>query len=77
MSSLSQQQIARFQGFGFVVVRGLLDPEETAALGDEVTAALGDAFEGIGTGTEGGDNRPAWTVERLRLLGVLGAGNPR
>jgi hypothetical protein len=49
---LSQQQIAHFQAFGFVVLRGLLDDGETAALTDEVTTALGDAFGGIGTDTD-------------------------
>ncbi len=49
MFSFSQQQIAHFQAFGFVVGRGLLDDRETAALTAEVTAALGGAFGGIGT----------------------------
>ncbi len=38
---LSQQQIAHFQAFGFVVVRGLLDEGETAALTGGVTGVLG------------------------------------
>jgi hypothetical protein len=50
--SFSQQQLAQFQAFGFVVVRGLLDDKETAVLSGEVTAALGDAFGGIGTDTD-------------------------
>src|SRR6266516_469999 len=51
VSSFSQQHIAHFQAFGFVAVQGLLDDAETAALSGEVTAALGDAFGGIGTDT--------------------------
>ena len=48
----SQQQIAHFHAFGSVVLPGLLDDGETAALTGEVTAALGDAFGGIGTDTD-------------------------
>ncbi len=44
MFSFSQQQIAQFQAFGFVVMRGLLNEAETATLTREVTAALTDAF---------------------------------
>jgi hypothetical protein len=51
MFSFSQQQIAHFQAFGFVVLRGLLNEAETAALTREVNAALSDAFGGSGTGT--------------------------
>jgi hypothetical protein len=45
--NFNQQQLAQFQAFGFVVVRGLLDDRETAALTAQVTAALGDAFGGL------------------------------
>jgi hypothetical protein len=80
---LSQQQIAHFQAFGFVVLRGLLDDGETAALAGEVPAALGDAFGGIGTdidpeGTGGirGDYPPP-SVDRAPLGQSLIADDPR
>ena len=38
---LSQQQIAHFQAFGFVALRGLLDDGTAAALTGEATGALG------------------------------------
>jgi len=81
--SFSQQQLAHFQAFGFVVVQGLLDGRETAALTGEVTAALGDAFGGIGTdtdpqGTGGirGDYLPL-SVDRTPLSQSLIADDPR
>ena len=80
---LSQQQIAHFQAFGFVVLRGLLDDAETAALTGEVTAALADAFGGIGTdidpeGTGGirGDYLPL-SVDRAPTSQALIADDPR
>ncbi len=83
MFSFSQQQLAHFQAFGFVVVQGLLDGRETAALTGEVTAALGDAFGGIGTdtdpqGTGGirGDYLPL-SVDRTPLSQSLIADDPR
>jgi Phytanoyl-CoA dioxygenase (PhyH) len=83
MFSFSQQQIAHFQAFGFVVVRGLLDEAETATLTREVTAALSDAFGGIGTDTdpEGlggirGDYLPL-SVDRAPLSQWLMADDPR
>ncbi len=83
MSSFSQQHIAHFQAFGFVAVQGLLDDAETAALSGEVTAALGDAFGGIGTdtdpeGTGGirGDYLPL-SVDRAPLSQSLIADDPR
>jgi Phytanoyl-CoA dioxygenase (PhyH) len=83
MFSFSQQQLAHFQAFGFVVVRGLLDDRETVALTAEVTAALADAFGGIGTdtdpdGTGGirGDYLPL-SVDRAPLSQALTADEPR
>jgi hypothetical protein len=80
---LSQQQIAHFDAFGFVVLHGLLDDAEAAALTAEATAALGDAFGRIGTdidpeGTGGirGDYLPL-SVDRTPLSQSLIADDPR
>jgi hypothetical protein len=79
MFSFSQQQIAHFQAFGFVVVRGLLNQAETATLTREVT----DAFGGSGPDTdpEGlggirGDYLPL-SVDRMPLSQSLMADDPR
>jgi hypothetical protein len=110
MIVFSSQEIAHFRAFGFVVLRGLLDPGEAATLGEEVATALADAYGRVGAAAEprgaGGLNGdylyddhgydrerwPTWrewaagaasspsrqtAVERLRLLGVLGEGDPR
>jgi hypothetical protein len=74
--SFSQQQIAHFEAFGFMVLRGLLDQQETRALTAQVTAALGDAFGGIGTDTDP-EGTGGIRGDYLRLLGVLGAGESR
>jgi len=79
---VSQQQIAHFHAFGFVVLRGLFDDGEIDALTGEVTAALGAAFGGIGTdtdpeGTGGirGDYLPL-SVDRAPLSQSLIADDP-
>lgn len=79
----SLQQIAQFQAFGFVVVGGLLDHGETAALTAEVTAALSGAFGGIGTDTDPdgssgirGHYLPL-SVDRAPLSQALMADDPR
>ena len=79
----NQQQLAQFRAFGFVVLPGLLDRGETAALTDEVTAGLREAFGGIGTdrdpeGTGGirGDYLPL-SVDRAPLSQWLLADDPR
>ena len=41
---LTYQQIVHFRTFGYVTLRGLLNPAEAATLRQEVTAALADAF---------------------------------
>ncbi len=41
---LTHQQILHFATFGYVTLRGLLSQAEAAALRQEVTGALGDAF---------------------------------
>ncbi len=83
MFSFSQQQIAQFQAFGFVVMRGLLNEAETATLTREVTAALTDAFGGIGTDTDpagAGGIRGHYlplSVDRTPLSQSLMADDPR
>ena len=46
---LSHQQILHFRTFGYVALRGLLSQAEVAALRQEVTGALTDAFGKLGT----------------------------
>jgi len=83
MFSFSQQQIAQFQAFGFVVMRGLLNEAETATLTREVTATLTDAFGGIGTDTDpagAGGIRGHYlplSVDRTPLSQSLMADDPR
>src|SRR6266508_1651540 len=83
MFSFSQQQIAKFQAFGFVVMRGLLNEAETATLTREVTATLTDAFGGIGTDTDpagAGGIRGHYlplSVDRTPLSQSLMADDPR
>lgn len=56
---LTDQQVAHYRTFGFVVLRNLLDAAEVNALRNEVTAAHRDAFgashaaRGNGSGIEG------------------------
>lgn len=45
----SQQDILHFRTFGYVVARNLLSDAEVAQLSAEVTAALTDAYGGVGT----------------------------
>lgn len=82
MFSLAQQQIAQFHTFGFVVLRGLLDDGEVAALTNEVTTALAAAFGGLGVGADperGGirGNYLPLTVDRAPLSQALIADDPR
>jgi hypothetical protein len=49
---LSHQQIMHFRTFGYVTLRALLTPAETATLRQEVTGAITDAF---GAAAEPGD----------------------
>jgi Phytanoyl-CoA dioxygenase (PhyH) len=46
---LTHQQILHFAAFGYVTLRGLFGQSEMAALRDEVTGALVDAFGQLGT----------------------------
>jgi hypothetical protein len=46
---LTHQQILHFSTFGYVTLRGLFSQAEAAALRDEVTSALADAFGPAGT----------------------------
>jgi len=78
-----QDQIAHFRAFGFVVLRGLLDQRETAALTEEVTRSLTAAFGGLGTDTDPdhtggirGDYLPL-TVDSTPLSQALLADDPR
>ena len=48
----SHYQITHFRTFGFVVLPGLLDADETVGLAGEVTDALTEAFGAIGTDTD-------------------------
>ena len=45
---LSHQQILHFRTFGYVTLRGLLSESEAAALRQEVSDALSDAFGSVG-----------------------------
>ena len=82
MFNLTQQQLAHFQAFGFVVLPGLLDRQEVATLTAEVTGALSDAFGGIGTtdrselGGSSGDYLPL-SVDRAPWSQALIADDPR
>ncbi len=78
-----QDQIAHFRAFGFVVLRGLLDQRETAALTEEVTTSLTAAFGGLGTDTDPdhtggirGDYLPL-TADSAPLSQALLADDPR
>src|SRR5438045_7267891 len=51
-SVFTQQDILHFRTFGFVVIPSLLTGVEVAQLRREVTAALRDAFGGVGTDTD-------------------------
>jgi Phytanoyl-CoA dioxygenase (PhyH) len=46
---LTHQQILHFSTFGYLTLRGLFSQSEMAALRDEVTSALVDAFGRLGT----------------------------
>ncbi|HXC81122.1 MAG TPA: hypothetical protein VNV62_04650 [Trebonia sp.] len=46
---LTHQQILHFAAFGYVTLRGLFSRAEAAALRDEATSALADAFGPTGT----------------------------
>jgi Phytanoyl-CoA dioxygenase (PhyH) len=77
----SHQEIAHFQAFGYVVLRGLLSNQEIATLRTEVTSALSDAFGGIGRnrGDEGGipgDYLPL-SADRTPFSQALIADDPR
>ncbi|MFG1999765.1 phytanoyl-CoA dioxygenase family protein [Spirillospora sp. NPDC048911] len=77
----SHIDIAHFEAFGFVVLRGLLTADEVARLRAEVTTELTAAFGGLGTdpGDEGGisgDYLPL-TVDRAPFAQSLIADDPR
>ncbi|MEU5881555.1 phytanoyl-CoA dioxygenase family protein [Spirillospora sp. NPDC047279] len=77
----SHDDIAHYEAFGFVVLRGLLTAGEAARLRAEVTTELRAAFGGIGTapGDEGGipgDYLPL-AVDRAPFAQSLIADDPR
>ena len=77
----TQQQIAHFHAFGYVLLPGLLDTDEITALKAEVTSGLGDAFGTIGRASpdEGGvpgDYLPL-SADRAPLSQALIADDPR
>ena len=79
----SHYQITHFRTFGFVVLPGLLDADETVGLAGEVTDALTEAFGAIGTdadpdGTGGirGDYLPL-SVDRTPISQALIADDQR
>jgi hypothetical protein len=79
----TNQEIAHFRAFGFVVPRGLLDESETAQLTAEVRTSLISAYGGLGTdhdpaGTGGirGDYLPL-SVDAAPLSQALIADDPR
>ncbi|GAA2577069.1 phytanoyl-CoA dioxygenase family protein [Actinomadura fulvescens] len=82
MSQLfSHTDVAHYEAFGFVVLRGLLTTAEAARLRAEVTTELTAAFGGLGTdpGDEGGisgDYLPL-TVDRAPFAQSLVADDPR
>jgi Phytanoyl-CoA dioxygenase (PhyH) len=78
---LSHQQILHFATFGYLTLRGLLSPAQTAALRQEVTSALAEAFgrlatEPDGTGGISGDYLPL-AVDRYPLSQALIADDRR
>ena len=78
---LTHQQILHFRTFGYVTLRGLLTPDEAAALRQEVADALADAFGRVGgepndLGGISGDYLPL-AVARAPLSLALIADDPR
>jgi hypothetical protein len=78
---LSHQQIIHFRTFGYVVLRSLFSPDETATLRREVTSALTDAFGRLSTepndlGGISGDYLPL-AADRAPFSQALIADDPR
>ena len=78
---LSHQQILHFRTFGYVTLLGLLTPAEAAALRQEVTGALADAFGQIATepddlGGISGDYLPLAAIRAPFSLALI-ADDPR
>jgi hypothetical protein len=79
----SHQQIEHFRAFGFVVLRGLLRPDEVDLLTDEVRTNIREAYGGIGTdhdpdrtGGIRGDYLPL-SIDAAPLSQALMADDPR
>jgi hypothetical protein len=49
---LTHQQVFHFSTLGYLTLRGLFSPSEIAALRDEFTTALTDAFGCLGGGEQ-------------------------
>lgn len=78
---LTHQQILHFSTFGYVTLRGLFSQSEVAALRDEVTGALAEAFgqaraEPAGPDGIGGDYLPL-AVDQAPFSQSLIADDPR
>ena len=78
---LTHQQILHFSTFGYVALRGLFGQSEVAALRDEVTSALTDAFGQVSTapaesGSISGDYLPL-SVDRAPFSQSLIADDQR